>query len=91
MIRQLCLLATFLGGVVFRVASSSLPIDPTARIRRYMYAAIAFVTLPLLSLFGTGMQGQEFHFTVGAALFGLVIALGILVSGDRRANIAGNQ
>ena len=79
------------GGIVFRIASSSLPIDPAAKLRRYKYAAISFITLPLLSLLGTEMQGQGFHMTIGGAMIGLAIALGILVSGDRRAKIGGNQ
>ena len=80
-----------LGGILFRIASSSLPVDPTAKSRRYKYAAITFITLPLLSLLGTGMQGQGFHMTIGGALIGFAIALGILVSGDRRAKIGGNH
>ncbi|WP_345687704.1 hypothetical protein [Novipirellula caenicola] len=74
-----------LGGFAYRFASSSLPIDPTAHVRRYKYAAISFATLPIISAFGTGMRGQGFHMTIGAALIGFAIALGILISGDRRA------
>lgn len=73
------------GGIAYRIASASLAIDPTARTRRYKYAVISFATLPAMSALGTGMRGQGFHMTIGAALIGFAIALGILVSGDRRA------
>ncbi|PAY15318.1 hypothetical protein CKO51_32435 [Rhodopirellula sp. SM50] len=73
------------GGFAYLFASSSLPIDPTARARRYKYSAIACGALPALSALGTGMRGQGFHMTIGAALIGFAIALGILISGDRRA------
>ena len=71
------------GGLIYRRASSSLPIDPNARSRRYKYAAFALIALPALAISVAGVQGQEL--LVGSvSLIGLAFAIGILVSGDRR-------
>ena len=81
------LLGAVVGGVAFRVASRSLAIDPTARMRRYKFAFVSVVTLPTISAIGTGLQGQGLQMTIGALLIGTAFALGILVSGDRRAKV----
>lgn len=54
-----------------------------------MYAAIAFTSLPTLVGVTTGMRAQGLTMTIGAAMIGAAIALGILVSGDRRPNRVG--
>ena len=81
------LLGAVVGGLAFRVASRSLAIDPTARMRRYKFAFVSAATLPAISAIGTGLQGQGLQMTIGASLIGGAIALGILVSGDRRAKV----
>ena len=73
------------GGIYYRLLSSKWPIDPTAKHRRYTYAVISTLTLPLLTAFATGMRGQGFTMTIVALLLGASIGIGILLSGDRRA------
>ncbi len=78
-------LGALCGGLVYRIASATLPIDPTARSRRYKFAMFSLATLPAVAVIGTGMQGQGLQMTIGAFVIGSAIAIGILVSGDRRA------
>ena len=81
------LLGAVVGGAAFRVASRSLAIDPTARMRRYKFAFASAVTLPAISAIGTGLQSQGLHMAIGVLLIGTAFAPGILVSGDRRAKV----
>ena len=77
-----------LGGLIYRVSSSSLPIDPNARARRYKYAAFALVALPALTAILIGIHGQEL-LVGGVSLIGAAFATGILISGNRRAKPTG--
>lgn len=73
-----------LGGLMYRYASRHLPVDPQAHSRRWLFAGISLFILPITAGILTGMRGQGLHMTIGALLIGLAIAVGILVSGDRR-------
>lgn len=78
-------LGSILGGLYFRLRSSNCPIDPTARQRRFGYAALSVLLLPALTAVSTGMRGQGLHMTLLALWIGGSIATGILLSSDRRS------
>jgi hypothetical protein len=76
-----CLIA----GFIYRLRSSNWPVDETAYYRRYGYAILVTVLLPLMTAISTGMRGQGREMTILALVIGISIATGILVSGDRRS------
>lgn len=76
------------GAIYYRCRSSKWPIDPAAKRRRYTYAAISTLALPLLAVCAMGMRGQGLPITIGALLLGASIGISILLSGDRRPGSA---
>jgi hypothetical protein len=71
-----------LGGLYFRWRASSWPVAPSIRYKRFTFATLAagipaaFAMLPM-------ERGPRVLF----AVVGLSLSLGILVSGDRRADV----
>jgi hypothetical protein len=76
---------SLLAGIAYRLRSANWPVDPTACYRRYRYATLAVVPVPLLTAMVTGMRAQGLGITILAFVIGMSVALGILVSGDRRS------
>ena len=75
-----------LGGLAYRSDSKrrNMPVDATATGRRYTYAVLALLVPTAITALGTGMRAQGVPMTLLAFLIGGAVALGILVSGDRR-------
>ena len=73
------------GAIYYRFRSSKWPINPTAKRRRYTYALIATLALPLITASVTGMRAQGFTMTILALWVGASVGIGILLSGDRRS------
>jgi hypothetical protein len=78
------ILGAVLGGVVYRLRSRNWPIDPTARARRHNYALAAAIFLPILIDLASDMNMQGLAWALLSVLVGAAVAVGILVSGDRR-------
>jgi hypothetical protein len=70
-----------LGGLYFRWRSWNWPVSPTARYKRFVYATLIAAVPLTCSLLSSGEPGPR----VLVADLGLSIAMGILVSGDRRS------
>jgi hypothetical protein len=75
---------TLAGGLLYRARSKDWPVDPRARMRQLMYAAVVIVVIPAGIAPFNGLLGPG----LGAMIIGLVvgayIAVGILASGVRR-------
>lgn len=76
---------SLLSGLIYRFLTLDFPIDPTARKSRYFNAMLLTFLLPILTAMFTGMDnGEAIFITQRVLLLGVSIAVGILVSGDRR-------
>lgn len=72
------------GGLVYRIRSRTWPIDPNARARRFGYALAVIVVLPGLIGAVAGLRAQGLGMTLLGLVIGAALAVGILISGDRR-------
>ena len=77
-------IGSFMGGLIYRFAMRSHPIHSALRGHRLKYALISTVSLPLMFAGTTGLRAQGLAMAVLGLFIGGSIALGILVSGDRR-------
>jgi hypothetical protein len=79
-----CLPGALFGGLYYRCRSSQCELHATSASKRYAYSILLTIAFPVLAAFGTGLLGQGLHMTILAAYIGFSLALGVLVSGDRR-------
>lgn len=77
-------LGSLLGGLIYRYLAKDMPLDPTARKRRYLDAIIVAVLIHILTAMFTGLDNGEKIWIIQTVLLGVSVAVGILVSGDRR-------
>lgn len=78
-----------IGGLVYRLRARTWPIDPTAKVRRFSYAATVVFVLPFSVASLVGLGGQGATMALLALYVGVALAAGILISGDRRCNPPG--
>ncbi len=75
-----------LGGLFYRFASASLPVDPKARRGRYTCAVVTVFLVPAIVGVLTYKYEEGVSITILTILLGIAFATGIVVAGDRRPN-----